>query len=435
MLSKIRIHTSVLFVLALLILSAAAIAQEEAAGPSYAGMRWDAPTYAQHGPYWIGARNSIEIERDGRLLRGTIWYPALNPDGAEYDMAYTSWTEDIWESWGMDPAWSVLSGQALANAPVDLSGAPYPLIIFTHGFSISRTVSTYLMEHLASHGFVVMAVDHPGGGFIDQLTYGFGTPELSAFIPATFVDWALDEMRVIAYAEELTSGDGDFAGAIDTSRVGTAGYSTGGNVALQMAGAQLDYVSIRSDFGDYCDAFTEEDEFTSEIASNCLMPNRQEELAALTGVEYVEDAPLTVVPNSPVQAVFTMAPGVVIPFGTNGLSAVTVPTVIVAGTLDVSVMPELIQHTYDALGAEAKSLVWLENANHFIFMDCDWQASAFGGFCADGVWDMQRAYDLTNHFATALFLGVLYDDADAMSALHPDAVKFAGITYETTLDN
>jgi hypothetical protein len=51
---------------------------------------------------------------------------------------------------------------------------------------------------------------------------------------------------------------------------------------------------------------------------------------------------------------------------------------------------------------------------------------------SDAVWDVNRAHDLINHFTTAFLLAELYDDADAATALAPEAVQFPGIKYETT---
>ena len=53
-------------------------------------------------------------------------------------------------------------------------------------------------------------------------------------------------------------------------------------------------------------------------------------------------------------------------------------------------------------------------------------------FCTDPVWDMDRAHDLTNHFATAFLLAELKGDAEAVKALTPENVDFPGISYETT---
>ena len=51
----------------------------------------------------------------------------------------------------------------------------------------------------------------------------------------------------------------------------------------------------------------------------------------------------------------------------------------------------------------------------------------------DPVWDMNRAHDLINHFATAFLLDTLKGDKEAHAALLPDAVSFPGIEYATTM--
>jgi len=430
MFSKIKKYyvLLLLLVMSLFMMGGAIIAQEEETGPAYDNMRWDAPTYAHHGPYWIGSRE-IEVENGDRLLRGNIWYPALNPDGAAYeDYSYSSYTEEIWESWGMGAEWASIPGKALGDAPIDASGAPYPLITLTHGFGVSRIIYTYLAEHLASYGFVVTAVDHPGGGFSDNLTYGMGTPELLAFLDDSFTYWVLDELRMIEYATELTDGEDDFAGMIDATRIGATGNSTGGYVALLLAGAQFDFGPLPDVYAERC---TNNPNGEEVIA--CGFPQMEAELAEMAGVDFVAGEPWGIVETSAVQAVFTTAPGTVIPFGMRGMEAVTVPVVTIAGTVDSLVPPATMQYAHDTLGSELKSMVWVENADHFIFLDCGWQTPASGGFCMDSVWDMNRARDLTKHFAAALFLGVLYEDADAMAALHPDAVDIPGILYETTM--
>ena len=58
------------------------LSAQEAGGPSPVGLRPDAPTYALHGPYWVGTKEFMIPAEDGiRRLPATIWYPALNPEG------------------------------------------------------------------------------------------------------------------------------------------------------------------------------------------------------------------------------------------------------------------------------------------------------------------------------------------------------------------
>lgn len=41
------------------------------------------------------------------------------------------------------------------------AGGPYPLVVHVHGFTSNHRNGAYLARHLASHGYVVVAVDHP----------------------------------------------------------------------------------------------------------------------------------------------------------------------------------------------------------------------------------------------------------------------------------
>ena len=45
--------------------------------------------------------------------------------------------------------------------PADNSAGPYPLIVYSHGFSSMREGGAYLAEYLASHGYVVVAANFP----------------------------------------------------------------------------------------------------------------------------------------------------------------------------------------------------------------------------------------------------------------------------------
>jgi len=45
-------------------------------------------------------------------------------------------------------------------SPTDASG-PRPLVVYSHGFMSTRDRGTHLAEHLASHGYVVVAASFP----------------------------------------------------------------------------------------------------------------------------------------------------------------------------------------------------------------------------------------------------------------------------------
>src|SRR5687768_5421843 len=129
------------FVLLLLVLSAILI-------PNVAAQRPDAPTYALRGKNAVGRMDFVFGVEDG-TLKGTAWYPALNPDELPEEVTYQE-------------SLARVEGHALRDAEPNRENAPYPLVVFSHGLGGFRFQSVFLMEHLASHGFVVIATEHPG---------------------------------------------------------------------------------------------------------------------------------------------------------------------------------------------------------------------------------------------------------------------------------
>ena len=94
-----------------------------------------------------------------------------------------------------------------------------------------------------------------------------------------------------------------------------------------------------------------------------------------------------------------------------------------------------VRPTYDNVSSAQKILATFENADHSMASTSCADAPSIADmgaffFCADPIWDMNRAHDLMNHFTTAFLLDELKGDQDAATALAPDAVDFPGITYE-----
>ena len=101
-------------------------------------------------------------------------------------------------------------------------GGPYPLLIYSHGFTSNHRNGAYLAEHLASHGFVVAAVNHP-------LTHwgAPGGPRVADVVnqPGD-VSFLID--RLVARSDDA----GDvLAATIDGERIGALGVSLGGLTA------------------------------------------------------------------------------------------------------------------------------------------------------------------------------------------------------------
>ena len=87
-------------------------------------------------------------------------------------------------------------------------------------------------------------------------------------------------------------------------------------------------------------------------------------------------------------------------FGAKGLQNVTVPALVMFGTADTYVNPDVeMRPLYTNLPGEQETVVEIDDASHHVFRDdCEespWLAEA-GAFwaCSDSVWDMDRAHDL-----------------------------------------
>jgi predicted dienelactone hydrolase len=369
--------------------------------PANAAPRPDAPKYARRGAQTVGTRE-FTIADEKRPLNGTVWYPAVKGAGQTEGATYTA---------------GLLSdkGFAIRDAAPNPQGGPYPLIIFSHGFMGVRLQSLWYTEHLASYGFVVMAVDHPGSTLFD---YRGGDPA---------DNWALrplDVLRQIEYAEKVLNTDA-LKGIIDMNTIAVSGHSLGGYTALAAAGAQLNFDELRA----WCASKPD-----PMLKSEMLCANYLNNEAALATKRGLSEPPKGVWPattDKRIKAVIPLAPASAPVFGKTGLASITIPTMILVGSKDQSTIPERDAYpAYEWVGSKRKALGVLENGGHYLFVqNCPALAITLNLFwgCSDLVWDMDRAHDLSNHLATAFLLETLKGDKDAATTLR--AVEFIGVRF------
>ncbi len=412
-------HKTYLLLLAsmLLLFTAIPLTAQEGGMPDPVGLRPDSPQYALHGPYWVGTMEFV-IEDENRPLPVTVWYPALNDSGSSEYAVYDMGIADLWS----EEASQINDGQALRDAEVDFSAAPYPLVIVSSGLGASRLLFIHLSEHLASYGFVVMAVEHIGTAMREGMmeTAGIGSTnniESLYYRPS-------DVMHTITFADDTTAGSGPLANMIDTERIAVWGHSTGGTTVFQASGARVDFEALST----WC-ADKEDDEFAAE---SCQFLGHEDEIAALYGEDLTDWSMLPALWDTRVDALVAVSPGGELhAFGDAGIAEVSIPTLLLQGTGDPFVSPEYnALWAYDQISSESSTLVMFADAGHLVFMDCP---PIFAEFCGyDAVWDVSRVADLRHHFTTAFLLAELYGDEDAAAALATENVQFPGITYETT---
>lgn len=374
--------------------------------------RPDAPLYGVRGPYAVGVRDFVidGTAEYSRAITVSVWYPALNLNSVPEQITYAM---DITPNTEYPPV--PVYGRALQDAEPVTAGAPFPLVLYSHGAWSFRQSAAYLVEHLASYGFVVIAPDHVDNwGTLLQPTH------LAEILRP------IELHRTLDYAESLTAPDGALAGLIDMAHVAAAGWSFGGEEAMLLAGARLNL----NEFFAGCAK-------NNELSGDCGYRDVVNEMATRAGLDAPPQELWPDWSDSRVDAVVALAPGAHL-FGKTGTAAMHAPILFMMGSLDDAVGPALAYFdTYHQLLDARKSLVTLENADHLVFFNA---CPANPGIideglywvCSTPVWDMDRAHDLINHFATAFLLTELKGDIEAAAALAPENVAFPGIQYETT---
>lgn len=216
------------------------------------------PTYSPSFPfptgnYAVGTKkfqtedlNRFDILHSSkkRTLVGQIWYPTELEKGAtdsyidqriiKYmkEIRYYDISNDM-----LDRLESLLTNSIL-NAP--LIQAKIPLVLFIHGLGSPKELHTILYEDLASHGYAVLALDHPYGGFSitregNILSVAMDT--ISSFeeneIHQRMNEWSLDLLWVVSELSKPESAlFGLHNGRLDFKKIVAGGHSLGGNIAL-----------------------------------------------------------------------------------------------------------------------------------------------------------------------------------------------------------
>jgi len=113
---------------------------------------------------------------------------------------------------------------AVVDAPLDNSGGPYPLVLFSHGSCGYPYQSTFLHPLLASYGFIIVAPPHPGNTIFELPACGTPANQAASFVerPQDMV-FVLDQML----AANADSGS-PFFGSIDADKIAMTGHSFGG---------------------------------------------------------------------------------------------------------------------------------------------------------------------------------------------------------------
>ncbi|HVY90900.1 MAG TPA: alpha/beta fold hydrolase [Hyphomonadaceae bacterium] len=172
---------------------------------------------------------AIRDEQHRTDLRITVWYPAAA--GA---------AETSIDMGPPNAPFFTLGKVAMNGAFAD--DKKHPVILFSHGFGGSARMMAWFGKPMAEHGYVVIAVDHPGNNGQDKMT-----------VAGAMVWWERAEDLKWALAAALK--DSAIGPHLDATRVGVAGYSLGGLTSLVLGGARvspehaLQFCAIQPDDG------------------------------------------------------------------------------------------------------------------------------------------------------------------------------------------
>ena len=376
---------------------------------AHAEVRANAPTYGVPGLHSVGRQVLAMAEEPNLEL--SLWYPAeagaAEAEPYEYQIklpvvgAVTLATD---------------ASYAVQDAAYDLADGPYPLVILSPGFAMSASSYGWLAEHLASYGFVVLAVEHD-----EQMN-----PETGLWQGA--VKRPFEIQSVFAYVDTQTQPGGTLAGLVDAETVAMLGHSYGGYTALAAAGARIDSAGLNT----HCEEATRE-EHPAAWLCDMLLPHLPE-MADLAGLTTQPDGLWPGWGDERVAAVVALA-GDAFFFGEAGLAEINAPVLAIGGTADHdSPFEWSAQPTYDYVSSPRQALVALNEAEHMIFTnpcaEVRWYARPLAGeFCVDTAWNRLEAHDLISHFTTAFLLAELKQDAAAATALAPEAAAFPQIRY------
>ena len=199
---------------------------------------------APTGPYAVGFtdRTLIDDTRRNRYRISTnnsfpitIWYPAERVAG-QWPGPYLPgpFVRDL-AVWG-DTLMSYCCGYSASNAPSAKGLGQLPVVLWSHGWTDVRSDGMEWAEHLASHGYVVVGIDHTDGSMV---AYPDGTYLFTDFsdLVGRGLDAQLiqDRVRDFAVVLEVLEGwnqnDSLFAGKLDVQNVAVLGYSLGGAAA------------------------------------------------------------------------------------------------------------------------------------------------------------------------------------------------------------
>jgi dienelactone hydrolase len=201
------------------------------------------PVREPTGPFAVGVisrlltdptrRNRYGISTNGSFMV-SIWYPAVQEPGRlPSPLTERQLAQDPGVVGSFTDRIPYFVGHALPDAQCAPNQTPYPIVLFSPGWWVMRSGMAEQSEDLASHGYIVAALDHfdvMGSVFPDG-TYLKGDTTDAGRSVAGFQDRVKDLRFVLEELVRCNDADPTFRKRLDLTKVATIGMSWGGGVA------------------------------------------------------------------------------------------------------------------------------------------------------------------------------------------------------------
>lgn len=205
------------------------------------------------GPYSVGRLEEVWTDNDrpethtadatdSRQVGVVMWYPAVDDSGepATYLPRHNEMADAMRESGEVNPiaAWGLqfVRGHAHEGADVDSSETSYPVVLLSPGNATNVEFYGSMAEDLASHGYVVVGVNHPYQVAAAKLADGsLALYQEDVDVPAKIDERLLDLRFVINRLEQEAENLLDSRLNLDS--LGVMGHSNGGLAAVELCKA------------------------------------------------------------------------------------------------------------------------------------------------------------------------------------------------------
>ncbi|MEM6253953.1 MAG: alpha/beta fold hydrolase [Cyanobacteria bacterium P01_D01_bin.156] len=220
-----------------------------------------------------------------------------------------------------------------------------PTVIISHGLGSDRSSYAYLGEHLASHGFLVITVEHPGSN----------AEQINALLVGRSADVVPNEefldrpQQISALLDYLENNNTAYSRLIDFSQIGLLGQSFGGYTALTLAGADIDFEVL-----------------AASCPPSSLSLNASLLLQCQAGQLANPEQTTLSLQDERVKAAIAINPITSVLFGPKSLGQITTPTMIVssgADTVAPALQEQLVPFTW--LTQPERYLLLMRQGTHF----------------------------------------------------------------------